>query len=198
MKIHNFDQRSDEWLKIRLGKFTATNGQAVATAGKGLETLCYEKASEIMFGVPAKENYTNLDLERGVEQEELAVAKYEIQTKNKVEKIGFVEMNEMVGCSPDGFVGEEGLIEIKCKNNPLFVKCLYTQEIDSEYMWQVQFQMLVTGREWVDFVVFNENYSDLIIHRVKKDLVKITKIDNGLAIGQAKVKEILERIKNGK
>lgn len=195
MKILNFEQGTPEWEKIRLGKFTATNGQAVATAGKGLETLCFEKASEILSGVPAKEPYTNKDLERGKELESIARANYEITQGQTVKTVGFAEMNEWVGCSPDGLVGEDGLIEIKCQNNPMFVKTKYEGKPESGYVWQMQFQMWVCEKKWCDFVVFNEHFDENIVFRIDRDETKINKIISGVEVGIAKVQAILDKIK---
>lgn len=194
MKIHNFEQGTDEWIKVRLGKFTATTGQAVATAGSGLDTVCFEKVAEIVAGVPSKEEYTNENIERGRELEEIARADYELENSVEVQTVGFCELDEYVGCSPDGLVGEDGLIEIKCQDNKNYIKTKYLGKPDSKYMWQMQFQMYVTGRKWCDFVVFNENFEKAITIRIDRDEAKIKKIEIGLEIGINKIKNIMDKI----
>lgn len=194
MKTYNFPQQSQEWFDIRLGKFTASNAQAIASNGKGLETLCFQVVAEILSKT-REEGYTNPDLERGNEQETLARASYEMETGNKVETVGFCELNDRVGASPDGLVGEDGLVEIKCQKNSVYVQTLYSKKIDTKYEWQMQMQMLVTDRKWVDFVVFNENFPKLIIIRVNRDEAKIEKLRVGLEMGNKKVDEILEGVK---
>lgn len=194
MKIHTMKQGSDEWFTIKLGKMSASSAQAIATAGRGLETLCYEKVAEILSGT-RQESYSNGDMERGVEQEELAVASYELQTSRSVEKVGFVELDKYTGCSPDGLVGKDGLVEIKCQNNTNYVRTLYTKSPGSKYEWQMQMQMLVTDRKWCDFVVFNENFNDLIIIRIERDEKKAEKLRIGLEKGITRITEILKGVK---
>lgn len=194
MKIHNFEQQSPEWFAIRLGKLTASKAQAIGTAGKGLETLCFEKVAEIISGT-RQETYTNPDMERGNEQEDLARSSYEMETGNKVESVGFCELDERVGASPDGFVGEDGLVEIKCPTNTNYVRTLYIKTPESKYAWQMQMQMLVTDRKWVDYVVFNENFKDLVIIRVERDEKKIEKLRVGIEKGKANINLILEGLK---
>lgn len=189
MKIHNFDQRSPEWKQIRLGKFGSTDAQALSVNGKGLETLIYQKVAEKMTG-QFEEGYTNSDMERGVEQEGLARASYEMQTGNMVTQVGYVELDEYTGCSPDGLVGDDGLVEIKCMRMAGYVRTKHTQKIDSGYVKQMQHQMFVTGRKWCDFVVFNENFSDVVIIRVDRDNKTIDKIKTGLEAAKAKIQEV--------
>ena len=194
MKVHNFPQQSQEWFDIRLGKFTASNAQAIASNGKGLETLCFQVVAEILSKT-REESYTNPDLERGNEQETLARASYEMETGNKVGVVGFCELNKRVGASPDGTVGDDGLVEIKCQKNSVYVQTLYNKKIDPKYEWQMQMQMLVTDRKWVDFVVFNENFPKLIIIRVDRDDNKFDKLRIGIETGNKRVDEILEEVK---
>ena len=194
MKIHNFKQQSPEWFESRLGKLTASSAQAISANGKGLETLCYEKAAEILSGA-GEETYTNKDMERGNEQEKLARASYEMQTGREVQVVGFVEADKHTGASPDGLVGDDGMIEIKCQRAGVYVKTLYTKKIDSKHVWQMQMQMLVAERKWVDFTVFNENFEDVIIIRVERDEAKIEKIKVGIEAGKARIAEILKGVK---
>jgi len=194
MKLHNIPQGTDEWFKLRLGKFTASDAQAIATNGKGLETLCFEKVAELKTG-KAKESYTNEDMERGKRLEEMARNSYELETGIVASQIGFVELTEFIGCSPDGFIGEDGLLEIKCKNDANYVRYLYEKKIDLAHAWQMQMQMLVCDRQWCDYVIFNENFEKTIsIRRVKREPEAIEKLELGLKMGQAQVQEILSKI----
>ncbi len=194
MKIYNFKQNTDDWTKVRLGKLTASSAQAISTNGKGLETLAFEKVAEIMTG-KAKEHYINADMERGNEFEAMARNSYELESGNIVKEIGFVEMDEFVGCSPDGFIGKNGLVEIKCKNDPNFVRYLYNKKIDANHIWQMQMQMYVTKRKWCDYVIFNENFpTTTVITRVKIDPESQKKIIIGIASGVARIKEILTKV----
>jgi exodeoxyribonuclease (lambda-induced) len=193
MKIYKYPQGSDEWFEVRLGKLTASTAQAIATNGKGLETLCFEKVAERMTG-KMKEQYTNLDMERGKELEYTARSSYELEAEDLVKEVGFVELNEYIGCSPDGFVGADGLVEIKCPNDTNFTRYLYDKKIDPKYWYQMQMQMYVTDREWVDYVVYNQNYQKHITERVVRDQKAIKKITDGLDAGVKKMEEIWQRI----
>ena len=197
MKIHNIDQRSDEWKALRLGRFGSTDAQAVATAGKGLETLAYTKAAERLSG-KAEENYTNADMERGAEQEELARASYEIQTSKAVTTVGYIELDEFTGGSPDGLMGDDGIIEIKCMRMAGYLKAKHTKKIDSKYLYQIQHLLYITDRQQADFIVFNENFPDVVIIPVKRDEAKIEKIKIGLEKGIELVNKIISEVNNGK
>jgi len=195
MKIINVEQGTPEWFACRLGKLTASDGQAIATSGKGLETLCYEKVAEIMTG-KQKPSYTNEDIERGHEMEMLARNSYELETGRLVKEVGFVELDEFTGCSPDGFVGEDGLVEIKCKSDANFVRYMYEKKVETEYNWQMQMQMFVTGRKWVDYVVFNENFTKTTqILRVDRNENDIAKLKSGIENGILVIKQILNKVK---
>jgi len=195
MQIYNFEQGSEEWFKVRLGKLTASNAQAIASNGAGLDTLIFEKVAELMTG-KMKESYTNIDIERGNELEKMARNSYELETGIIVKQVGFIELNEFVGCSPDGLIAEDGLQEIKCKNDSNFARFLYDRKIDTEHVWQMQMQLFVTGRQYVDYVLYNPNFpKPIIITKVMRDEVSISKLNVGIMTGVAKIKSILEKIK---
>ena len=179
MIIHNCIQGSFEWEELRAGKFTATDAYTLKTAGKGLDTLCYDKAAERITGNPI---YTPLTkaMEWGKEQEPKARKCYEEITGELVKCVGFAEMDEFAGCSPDGLVGKDGLIEIKCKqeNNHLFA--IVNDWIDPKHECQMQFQMLVTGRNWCDYVLYNPLFKNPIyVKRVFKDAEKQAVLADG-------------------
>lgn len=196
MQIHNeVKQGTDEWLKLRLGKFTASDAQAIGNNGKGLESLIYEKVAEAITG-KVKEAFTNVDIERGKELEEFARNRYELETGKSVTETAFVELDARVGCSPDGFVGTNGLVEFKCKSDVNFVKYLLDKKIDPAHEWQMQMQMYVCDRDWCDYVVYNPNFPNpLVIVNVGKNEVLISKIKAGLAQGVAQLEAMLEKLK---
>lgn len=199
MKVHIIEQGTPEWDALRLGRFTASSAQAIASDGKGLETLIYQKAAEILTGKPAKEAFTNEDIERGKQLEHLARNAYEIQTGFSVMQIGFVEESEFIGASPDGKVDPDGLVEIKCKNDVNFLRFMIDRKIDPAHMWQMQMQMSVCDREWVDYLVYNENFPEpLIITRVQRNEVQIAKLRTGLQSAVGQLTSILEKVNEKK
>lgn len=194
MTIHDVEQGSEDWLALRLGKFTASEGHTIATNKVGLDTLCFKKAAEVKTG-KAKESYTNFDMDRGVELEEMARNSYEIETGIVVKRLGFVELSEWVGCSPDGTIDTDGLQEIKCKDDANFAKFAYSREIDKDHYGQMQMQMYIMDRKWCDYVVFNPNFdNNIIIERVKRDEEYIEKIRIGLERGIELTQKIIEKI----
>lgn len=201
MQIHNVEQKTPEWFALRTEyPLTASEAQAIGNQGKGLETLVWEKLAE-KYSVGDKDKYTNKDLERGIELEPLARDMYELQTGNKVATLGFVtnhKISKVGGVSPDGKIIEQnGLIEIKCfEDKKHFKNIVNGLEIESQYMWQMQMQMLFTETEFVDFVTYNPNYKEsLLIQRVYPDEVMQDAIKSGLKKGEELINEIKEKLK---
>jgi hypothetical protein len=192
--IHNCKQGNEAWQQLRLARLTASDAQAIATAGVGLDTLVLKKVAEKLTG-KAPEGYTNGDMERGHELEMMARNAYELETGNLVKEVGFCELDEYTGCSPDGFIGEDGLVEIKCKADHTFVQAMLDHKPEAGHFWQVQMQMWITERKWCDYVVFNPNFpKPLIVIRVDRDEKSIEKIKAGVEKGKALIKSYLEKL----
>jgi len=201
--IHDVEQKSPEWFELRkLYPLTASNAQAIATGGKGLETLIWEKLAE-KNSTAERENYTNEDIERGNALESHGKGVYSLENSKVVSECGFVTnpLYELCGASPDGLVDDDGLIEIKCFNDRKHFMLIYEQkktgtfEIESQYRWQMQMQLLITERKWVDYVVFNPNFKEsLLVQRVEPDQEAFEKLKKGIEIGIKKINEIEEII----
>lgn len=193
---NNIVQGSEEWFAIRKGKMTASHAQAIGNCGKGLDTYITEIMAEF-YSSGEKEQFTSKHIERGNELEPLARSMYELETGNDVTEVGFIEMNEYSGCSPDGLINEDGLIEIKCVDDVSYFKHLLNgiDEVDTKYIWQVQMQLLVTNREWCDLVVYNPNYEkSMCIFRITPDQEKHEQLKKGIAKGIELIKQIKEKI----
>lgn len=198
MIIHNVIQGTPEWFAIRKGKMTASHAQAIGNIGKGLETYIFEMMSEF-YSSGEKEQFTNKHTDRGIELEPLASAIYELETGNIVETVGFCEHDEFSGCSPDGLVGEDGGVEIKSIDDKGYFRLLLDGEkgIDTGYIWQIQMNLLITGRKWWDFVAYNPNYpKTMFIFRIVPDGKKQEQLILGLAKGREMIKEIREKANN--
>lgn len=181
MIIHMMEQHSPEWYEIRKLKFTASHANTILAMGKGVETLIDEMLAEYYSSGNYEEysvKFNGKQMQRGNNYEDKARKIYELETGNKVQQVGFVELSTHVGCSPDGFIGEDGLIEIKNPSDTVFLKLIETNKIKKEYIDQMQYQMFVTNRQWCDFFAFNPNFDPCFVKiRVERDIdyqVKMT------------------------
>jgi predicted phage-related endonuclease len=119
----------------------------------------------------------------GVDQEPIARAEYEVKTGNFVDQIAFVDHKTipMFGCSPDGLIGEDGLIEIKCPNTATHIDYVMADKVPTKYIPQIQCQLAVTNRKWCDFVSFDPRLPDglqMLIVRVNRDNEYIEKLQD--------------------
>ena len=202
MKIYNFEQRTEDWYNIRKGKMTASNAETIIANGKGLETYIYNLMAEY-YSSAEKENYINADMQRGIDLEPEARLEFEFYTDLDVQEVGFIEYNEFIGVSPDGLIGDDGLIEIKCPNDSIYFKLLLSNNIKPEYIAQMQMQMYVTERQYCYFVSYNPNFEkSLYIKKINRDEEMIDKLKKGLERGTQLIKEIKENFRkvgtNGK
>lgn len=197
MQIHkDIIQGTPEWHAIRKGKMTASHAQEIGNNGKGLETYIFQiLAAEYSSG--EVEFYSNKNMERGTELEDAARSMYELETGATVDQVGFILHNDFVGCSPDGLIGNDGGIEIKCHDDVSHFKMLVngSKEIDSKYLWQIQMNLLITGRQWWDYVAYNPNFKQsLIITRVLPDREKHNALLNGFVAGEIRMKSIKSKL----
>lgn len=193
-KTHNFEQGTPEWFEVRKAKLTASHAQAIGNNGKGLETYVFELMADY-YSQAEKEQFTSKDTERGNELEKYAREMYELEQGVKVEQVGFIESDEHVGCSPDGLVEKDGLLEIKCLNDVKHYKLLVKgeKEIESQYEWQVQMQLFITGRKWCDLMFYNPNFKESTkIFRIEPDKTKRAKLEVGILSGVEMIKKQLK------
>lgn len=153
-------QRTDDWYQIRLGKATASRfNDVIATIGRGeaaaRRNYRAQLVAERLTGY-REDTFTSKEMQWGIENEPLARLRYVLTTHNMVEECGFFEHPTLAcGASPDGLIGEDGLIEIKCPLTATHIKTLRTREVPEQYIAQVQGQLWITGRKWADFVSFD-------------------------------------------
>jgi exodeoxyribonuclease (lambda-induced) len=169
MKIYkDLEQRSEEWHNVRAGKLTASSFHTLLGNSETKKTLLLKITAERITNKCIEDNYSNEDIERGIELEDDARNNYQENTFNLVEEVGFAELDEYVGCSPDGIVGNDGLIEIKCPRETTFLSQVLSGRIKPEYITQMQFNMYVLDRKWCDYVMYSETLG-LFIKRVERD-----------------------------
>ena len=196
MKLHQVLQGSDEWKRVRAGKLTASNAQAIGNNGKGLETVVYETLAE-KYSSSTEEGFSNAHTERGKELEETALDMYSLTRGVKIERIGFIERDEYSGCSPDGLIGEDGGIEVKCHSDAKHFRIMVDglKAVDSAYIWQVQMCLLVTGRKWWDLLCYGPNFKEsLIVFHIVPDPVMQEKLLMGLAAGTEMLKSVESKL----
>jgi hypothetical protein len=172
------------WDLIRELRLTASKATAIGNNKSGLVTLCkrlVQKHSRISH----EPKFVSKDVDRGNTLEPHARMEYMLKTSENVKQIGFVVHSKHVGCSPDGFVGEDGLIEIKCPNDDNYGDIYLDRKIKSDYIWQMQMQMLVCEKSWCDYVAYNPNYEDdLVIIRQFPIKEKFDALLEGFKIGE--------------
>jgi len=156
MEIINVTQGSEEWYQARKGFIGASSFGKVLAGGQGKTRTAYmyQVAAERITDEPV-ETYSNAAMEWGTLTEPQARAMYELDNAIRVEQVGFIKLDDWVGCSPDGLVGESGLIEIKCPNTTTQIETYLNGEVPTIHTPQIQGQLYVTKREWVDFVSFD-------------------------------------------
>ncbi|CAB4132290.1 phage_rel_nuc, putative phage-type endonuclease [uncultured Caudovirales phage] len=160
------EQGTPEWFEARLGKVTASRIVDVVARTKTGYSASRENymAQLVVERITGKieQSYTNAAMAWGTEHEPMARAEYEIQRGVMVNEIGFVPHPTIAnaGASPDGLIGDKGLIEIKCPNTATHIDTLLTRQIPLKYLYQMFWQMTCTGREWCDFASYDPRMPD--------------------------------------
>lgn len=190
IELQDIEQGSDAWFKARLGKVTASRVADVVArtkTGWGASRANYmaQLIAERLTGV-RQESYTNAAMQWGTETEPQARAAYEWRTDATVEAAGFVDHPRvaMSGASPDGLIGADGLLEIKCPNTATHLDALLGEAIANKYVLQMQWQMACTGRAWCDFVTFDPRLPEemrMLVTRVKRDDAAITNLERDVS-----------------
>lgn len=179
-------QRTEEWFAARLGKVTASRVADVIArtkTGYGASRANY-MAQLICERLTGKQGdtYQNAAMAWGTEQEPLARGAYEALTGLLVEETGFVPHPTitMAGASPDGLIGDHGLVEIKCPNTATHIETLMSDTVPGKYETQMQWQMACTDRKWCDFVSYDPrmpSHMQLFIFRVHRNTETIIELE---------------------
>ena len=172
------EQGTPEWFAQRLGKVTASRvADVIAKTKTGYSTsrenYMAQLICERMTGAVA-ESYTNTAMQWGTDNEPLARAAYEAAKDVLVDEVAMITHPRIdaAGASPDGLVGDDGLVEIKCPNTATHIDTLMSQAVPTKYNTQMQWQMACTDRQWCDFVSFDPRMPtelQLFIKRVPRD-----------------------------
>jgi len=185
--IELMEQGIEAWFNIRIGKVTASRvADVLAKTKTGYSTTrdnyMAQLVCERLTGQKG-ESFTNAAMQHGTETEPLARAAYEARYDVLVDEVGFVSHPtiEMSGASPDGLVGDDGLIEIKCPNTATHIETLLSESVPNKYYTQMQFQIACTGRKWCDFVSFDNRLPtelQMFVKRVPRDDMYIKLIED--------------------
>jgi len=197
------EQRTDEWFATRAGKVTASSLYKVVAktkTGWGADRANYhaQLVAERLTGKPS-DSFSNAAMQWGIDQEAAAREAYANLIGDAVAEIGFVDHPrlEWSGASPDGLVGFDGLVEIKCPNTATHIATLTGAEIDKKYRLQMQWQMICTGRDWCDFVSFDPRMPpemQLHVRRVDRDDHLLAELEQDVSAFLAEVAATVEQL----
>ena len=198
-------QRTDAWFSARGGRFTASRAadlmartKSGPSASRG--ALLTELAIERLTGQPTP-SYTNAAMQRGIELEDEARDAYAFAKLVAVQQVAYIVAEGLpnAGCSPDGLVGDEGIVEIKCPTNMAkHLDALRSGAHAVEYRWQLQHQLMVTGRAWNDAVSYHPAFPEglqLAITRVERDEAAIAELRAAIIAADAEVEAIVAELR---
>jgi len=185
---HNITQNSEEWFALRLGRITSSKFDVInmKPSTKGFQNYIRKIAYERLTGESFPEKWKGDEYtEAGHEKEQTGIEAYEEATFQKVHPGGFFELDEWIGGSPDGIVGEDGLVEIKnIITGPQFMELVHRDFKPSrEHLYQCHGQMYVTGRKWVDLVhihIMQSGRKVVNIQRINRDEDVMKEIEENL------------------
>jgi len=195
----DIEQGTDEWKSLRCGLPSASKfSEIITTSGdrsKSVTKYIYTLAGESISG-QRQEIFQSQAMLRGVELEPEARAMYEFMKDVDVEQVGFCFMNEdrKFGCSPDGLVGDDGMLEIKVPLVHTHIDYLFKGKMPTTYFQQVQGQMYVCDRKWCDFMSYSPSLKPFLI-RVYRDDDFIEKLAVELEYMCSQIEEVIKKIK---
>lgn len=185
------EQRTPEWFAARCGRVTASRVADVVArtkTGWGASRANYmaQLIAERLTGVAA-EGYTNAEMRWGTDHEADALTAYAFMRDADVTPAGFIDHPtvEMSGASPDGFVGDDGLVEVKCPNTATHIDTLLGQSIPSKYADQMLWQMACAGRAWCDFVSYDPRLPEPMrtyVRRLRRNDERIAELEHEVRI----------------
>lgn len=200
MIIYDVVQGTDEWKQLRAGKFTASriadliaktkSGPAASRKNYVAELVC-----ERLTGEPT-DHFVSREMQWGTEHEPEARALYELEHDTSVEQVGFAIHDELpnAGASPDGLIGKDGAVEIKCPNTATHIETLQTRKVASRYYAQIQFVLDCTGRQWCDYISYDPRLKlpelQICVIRVTQDERFIERVRDEVRKADREVEEL--------
>jgi putative phage-type endonuclease len=205
------EQGTEEWFAARLGRVTASKVQDIVARTKtgyaaSRDNYLAQLVCERLTG-KAADSFSTSAMAHGTETEPLARAAYEMKNSVLVDEVGFVQHPTlMAGASPDGLVGQDGLIEIKCPQTNTHIETLLSGKIPNKHKAQMTWQMICTGRKWCDFISFDPRLPQelqMFVQRYPYDAEYANKLETEVLLFLAEVDVTLTTLnqlkeKNGK
>lgn len=193
-----FDQYSEEYGKKKLGLPTASNFHKILTPkGKPSDqwqNYAYHLIAERILSRQV-DTYTSPQMENGLEMEPVAVSWYECANDIDTKVVGFVTNDEAtIGCSPDRLVGEDGILQIKCPMPHTQVRYWLEGKLEDKHLPQLQGELFVTGRKWVDIVSWHPELPRITI-RVERDEVYIACLNKLISDFNEFIISVMSKIK---
>ncbi|MCK1459195.1 YqaJ viral recombinase family protein [Bradyrhizobium sp. 2] len=183
-------QGTEEWRRARAGSLGASRlHEAVARTktgyGASRANIMAELICERLTGAPA-DKFVTAAMQAGTETEPEARDAYSFYTGQTVRQVGLIRHRsiEQSHASPDGLIGDDGMLEIKCPQPAAHMETLLTQKIPEKYVTQMMWQMACSGRKWVDYVSYNPSFPEnlrLFIRRVPRDDKRINDLETEIA-----------------
>jgi len=199
------EQRTEEWFNQRLGKVTASKvSDVIAKTKTGVsasrENYSTQLTLERLTNQKA-EFYSNAAMEWGTATEPQARQAYEVYREVFVDEVGFIDHPTiaMSGASPDGLVGDDGLVEIKCPESKTQMETLLSQKVPNKYQPQMQWQMACTGRKWCDFVSYDPRMPEnlrIFVQRVERNDVYIKMLEEEVRVFLEEIDKKVEILRN--
>ncbi len=205
--IEDLEQRSPEWLQMRLAMCTASRvGDVLAKpVRKDGELQCRKdyKSEIVCEALTGRlvEHFVSVPMQWGIDNEPLARAAYEIELETEVEQVGFAihDVISRFGASPDGLVGKDGMVQFKCPNTATHLEYIIAGVVPAEYQPQMLAEMACTGRKWSDFASFDPRLPkklQLFVRRFERDDARIAEMEAEVVRFLAEVDELIERVKS--
>jgi len=197
--IRDLEQGTPEWFAIRLGVITGSKFKDVLSKGQGKtrKAYLYQLAAEIVTGA-AEESFTNQYMQWGTENEPAARSMYEFQNDADVDEVCFIKRDEAIGVSPDGLVGEYGLVEFKCPKTTTQIETFISGKMPTAHKAQVQGQIWVAEREWCDFVSFDpriDGEASYCCYRQEKDSEYIKALEEACYLFSDELQTLVKQLR---
>jgi YqaJ-like viral recombinase domain len=200
LDVARCEQGSELWLQARCGIVTASRcADVIATTKKGEGAARRDYRSELMVEILTGQpypRYVSQEMQWGIDQEPFARAAYELQRDLLVETCGFILHQDIArfGASPDGLVGDDGLIQIKCPTTRTHLGWMLAGKVPVEHCWQMMGEMSCTGRAWCDFVSFDPRlpqHLQLFVRRFERNDSLIEQLETEVVHFNGEIEEVL-------